>query len=100
MAELLDHPPDHRGESLAHFVAASRLGEVLEVLGHDSVRLLKNDVEGYELEVFLGLDWSSRFRFSARLGGVHGSGSHDVADRKKVPRVSTRPRLHSVRGRR
>ncbi len=31
------------------------------LIGQDSVRLLKIDVEGCELEVFRGLDWSCRF---------------------------------------
>ncbi len=41
---------------------AQPLETILAMLGVTAIRLMKIDVEGYELEVFAGLDWSGQFR--------------------------------------
>lgn len=43
-------------------IAGLKLDLILQRLDAPNVRLLKIDVEGYELEVFRGLDWSGPYR--------------------------------------
>jgi FkbM family methyltransferase len=64
------------------YVAAMPLGEVLERLSAEPIRLIKIDVEGYEIEVFRGMDFAGRhspehiiMEYSERLN----SDSHDLA---------------------
>lgn len=46
----------------SYYVSAVTLEDLLARAGTHEVKLLKIDVEGYEMEVFRGLDWSGRFR--------------------------------------
>jgi FkbM family methyltransferase len=64
------------------YVAALPLGEVLERLSAKPIGLMKIDVEGYEIEVFRGMDFAGPHRpehiimeYSERLN----SDSHDLA---------------------
>lgn len=51
------------GEGLHSFWSGSvPLENILRALGVPAVKLMKIDVEGYELEAFSGLDWSGLFR--------------------------------------
>ena len=49
-------------EDATSFVGSLTLSNLLEFFRPDGIRLLKIDVEGYELEVFRGLDWDGPFR--------------------------------------
>lgn len=51
-----------RRDLTSFWCGAQPLELILGRLDITSVRLMKIDVEGYELEVFAGLDWSGRFR--------------------------------------
>jgi FkbM family methyltransferase len=51
-----------REDLLSFWSAAAPLQSILADLAVPAVHLLKIDVEGFELEVFCGLDWEGRFR--------------------------------------
>lgn len=51
-----------REDLLSFWSSAAPLETILADLAVPSVHLLKIDVEGFELEVFRGLDWEGRFR--------------------------------------
>lgn len=51
-----------REDLLSFWSVAAPLESILADLAVPAVQLLKIDVEGFELEVFFGLDWEGRFR--------------------------------------
>lgn len=45
-----------------YYIRCVSLNELLEEIRPESIKLLKIDVEGYEMEVFRGLNWSGPYR--------------------------------------
>ena len=54
--------PTECDEDNSYSVAATTLQQVLDAAGTQDIDLLKIDVEGYELSVLAGVDWSGRLR--------------------------------------
>jgi FkbM family methyltransferase len=51
-----------RAPGTSHYVAALSLDEIMNQLPVGPIRLLKIDIEGYELEVFRGMNFDSMYR--------------------------------------